>query len=192
MGSFKKLMGKMKIPALSLIAVFCLTALISFGCSSSSGGGGGDDEGDGGSTNSIVGVWELKSVTEDCGSGDVVPTELPYDTGFGIIGGYVKLTASTQLYYISLSNVTPLLGEDGIYYCAESEESYTMSGNTITGSDGSTGTFEISGDTLTLVTQDVDEEGCTSTLVLKKASESDISGAKADCDLFEQYGLLSI
>jgi hypothetical protein len=187
MGFLRNMMKGEERTFFNLFLVFCLTALIGLGCSSSGGGDDDDDDDDddNGSTPSIVGVWKLKSVTEDCGDGNPDVTTLPYNYSDMVnVNAYVKISSNKTLYYAELSDVSPMFVsvEDGIYYCAAEEDTYTTNGNTVTNGDGTTATYSVSGNTLTLVSKD--EENCTTTMVLEKTSDSALQGATENCAVF--------
>lgn len=173
----------------NLLLVFFLTAMIGVGCSSSSGSDD-DDEDNNDATPSIIGVWKLKTVTEDCGPGNIDVTNLPYHyNGMVTVDAYVKISSNKTLYYASLSDVSPMFVgfQNGIYYCSEEEDTYTTNGNAITNGDGTTGSYSISGDTLTLTTKD--EENCTTTVLLERSSDSAIQGATENCAVFGLMGI---
>ena len=175
---------------LNLLIVFLVTLLLSIGCSSGGGGGDDDDDDNNDGSNPIVGVWALKSTTENCG--DAGTTNFPYNFGgMAVVSGYVKLTSNTLKYYIKMADVNselePYGYKNGTFSCPGSEEPYTIDGNTIVNEDGTTANYTLSGDTLTIVTIDdeYEDENCTVTLVLEKSSESAIANDQENCDLLE-------
>jgi len=113
------------------------------------------------------------------------------------VNAYVDITSNTIQYYVKLSGVTnemsALTGwSNATYTCTESADTYTAGSNTITEQDGKTFTFELSGDALTIETENKEDEDCTVAFVLEKASGSNISGVQENCSLFEAFGLTEL
>ncbi len=148
-----------------------LVSVMSLGFISIIASNGGDNGGGGGGGGDYVGVWEFVSQTrydEEDGCETMDFDEVPFSA-------YAKLTSTAISLYISIPDV-------GTVTCAEESDTFTVSGNTITDSEGDDATYSISGNTLTI--SQGTEQGCVEQMVFTRASDSDIAGAVEDCQYF--------
>lgn len=188
-----------KFEYLVFIIIIGVSFIISIGC------GGGDDgidnteiksdENQGTTeiiTDSIIGVWKIKSIRRVDADGNVLDIVFPYSVppiNF-TVDGYTRVTDDTISYYVGLDKLPEnALYPGGIFYCSEEATSYETDGDLIEAGDGREGTFHLNGEMATFIIQDPEEIEATVTFQLKRVDGDEIYNAEENCEVYETFKL---
>lgn len=193
----KKILNTDKI---LFVWMICFVLIFSFACGGGGGGGSKNDDEGGGveftgdatdtTSTDHIGIWEIVSWSRILYGEKPSTINLPYT--FGTLGveitGYADVTENSITLYLGIDNLPDGVKPDnGLYYCEDKVISYTINGDAVEANNGMEGTFEVSGDFLTLTIDSTDADTEAVVFKLSAADSSNLADAVADCSIYEKF-----